>query len=1011
MIPQRLLSALRTGNVVLFLGAGANYNCKMTNGEPMPIGDKLSELISQHFHVRKGNLAETAELAEYSSTRSNLNTFIIELFSGAKPSDGFSLIRTFKWKSIYTTNYDLLIEDIYNLHNCVQKLKVYYTSHQNMDLGPNDVPYYKLHGCVSKADTEEGRLIITPDDYAEYRKKRNRIYYRMSDDLGSRPFLYIGYGRQDVDFRDIMADVHSEMNGDIPEGYALFPGKKEEDDILWNRKGITLIDLDVDQFLNEIDEQLKDRDYNQDKKYDFPIPEQYEPIDYLTFNESLTYFQLPVPKYGANVNANAFYNGSEAKWIDLQNFVEAERDIYNEVMDNLFDDAVSIDNETTSYGILSEAGTGKSTLLKRLAYDLCKDFNQIVFWYNGERRLNFSIIESIYQRKQKRIFIFVDRGSKYSGNLESVRRSCTLVKIPVTIVIADRINEWNLVSAFNFHFTQKWIIGRLSDNEIEKVVNKLDEFNCNGELKHLTIEQRIEVFKNYSNRQLLIALIQATHGGDFKELIIEEYLSIPDEIARRAYLYICTMHSFGKGIRITTLARCLGIKLSEVSEYFKYLEGLIDYNDDLYMSRHAIISEIIFFAEPEEARINILEQLIKKLDLGYISDYHIYKSLTNNIDLIIRLGGIETRRRVYEALKEIKREDAFIEHHEAIMEIRSHRDGGSLERAESLLKDALKKTANAISIKHTVGLLYIEKSKQATGLEKRMLLAQAIQEFMELIKREKTNDYAWVSLIESRIDLGNLSTEYNDKLIEYMRAEEDYQKAIEYCGAIPYLYKAKGKIEAALGHGNQAREFFKKAIAEVAPPVNLFANYIKWELRHKSIPDALEASKKALELYEDNVQIVILRAKSIILGSNFDISDVAKLFTDILKVVNGYYKMEAHFWYGIALWETGFYKDAMEQFEFAKSTAFSLGRTDIKLVRYISGINTGNAKSYLGNIIKDGPRQTSIICNPSGIRIYISPNSVKNLSGEVTIKIGFNRLGPVAILEMIEEEFVFDNIV
>ena len=73
-------------------------------------------------------------------------------------------------------------------------------------------------------------MVITPDDYADFKKHRVRLFNRLADELADKPFLYIGYSRQDSNFRSILADVHGEMNGDIPEGYALAPGKTPEDE-------------------------------------------------------------------------------------------------------------------------------------------------------------------------------------------------------------------------------------------------------------------------------------------------------------------------------------------------------------------------------------------------------------------------------------------------------------------------------------------------------------------------------------------------------------------------------------------------------------------------------------------------------------------------------------------------------------------------------------------------------------------------------------------------------------
>lgn len=1011
MIPKRLLSALKSGKVVLFLGAGANNHCCLNNGERMPSGDKLAELLSKKFEVRHTNLAETSEFVEANYTRPELNTYIIELLTGAQPSTGFKLIKTFKWNSIYTTNYDLLIEDIYSDHDAIQKLKVYYTSVQHIDLGPNDVPLYKLHGCISRADTNEGRLVITPDDYAEFKKHRSRLFNRLADQLYDKPFLYLGYSRQDPNFRQILADVHSEMYTNIPEGYALAPGKTEEDEIVWKKKGVTLIDMDVDEFLQTLDKELRGRSYNDKPIFDFPILKQYEQLDTNEIEETLSYFTFPIPKYGAKINPSSFYKGSEADWIDLEYKIDAERDIYDEIMGNLLEDSISIENQTTSYCILAEAGTGKSTVLRRMAFDLCHDFQQLVIWYNGERRINFDIIEKIYKVTGLRVFIFVDRGSKFLGNLESIRRDCIFAKIPITLLIADRTNEWNLSSGNSFQYTKCWTLGRLSDTEIFRILDRLENFNCLGKITDLTKDQRIDIIKKYSERQLLIALREATEGKNFDELIIDEFESIPTEIARRAYLHICAMHAFGKGIRTTSLARSLSINFVDLKNIFFPLAGLINEKDDVYTARHAIIAKIVFFSVAEAARIEMLDQLIKNLDLGYTTDYHIFKSLSNNTELIDSLGGIETKRRVFETLKYVQPSDAYIEQHEARMEIRSAAEGGSLDRAEHLIKNALRKTENANSIRHTAGLLYNERASQTNGPEKRIYLSKAIQEFIELTKRDRANEYAWVSLIETRITLGLLNQESKDRLAEHARAEGNYQEALECCGITPYLLRAKGKIEAALGHGEEARHYFKKAIMGPAPSASLFANYIRWELRHKNITAAKEASQRAINLYKSNPALVLLYAKSLILSPDYNFHDVAQLLIENQRTASGYCQLESYFWYGIAQWEKNKFTEAINQFKKCKEFASSLERSDIKYIRYISGMNRGNHKTYTGSTIEKGPRTSWIITNPGGVKVFINLNSFKDCLENLKVSIGFNWLGPVAITSKESEEFIYDNVV
>lgn len=1012
LLPQRLISVLKSGRIVLFLGAGANYHCKMTSGEGMPTGNKLSEMLSQKFQVRKASsLQETAELAEANSSRAALNTYIIELLTGATPSSSYRLISSFRWSAIFTTNYDLLVEDVYKASSRIQKLKVYYTSTQQMDDGPNEVPFYKLHGCISRADTTEGRLVITPDDYADYRRNRARLFNRLADLLYDRPFLYLGYGRQDSNFRDILADVYEEMKGQIPEGFALFPGKEPEDELVWRKKNITLIDTDVDEFLKEIDRLVPNREQSQEIKLDFPVLKQYEQISPSNFQELLTFFEIPVNKYGALSDPQSFFKGAEAGWIDLQSQVDAERDIYDEIMINLLEDALSVDLQSTAYTILAEAGSGKSTLLRRMAFDLTKDFNQTVFWYSGERRISFNIIENLFKETGNRVFVFVDRASKYLGNLGQLKRDCSAEKIPLTLILADRPNEWNYSGGGSFRYTKSWTLSRLSDLEIKRVIIKLEEFGCLGNLVDLHEQDRIDRFREYSDRQLLVALREATEGKKFDELIVEELESIHDQNAREAYTYICFMNAFGKGVRASTLARSLGKSIIDLAKLLGILGSLVNQKGEIYTARHAIIARIVYNSVSEHSRIDILDALISRLDLGYLSDSHTFRSLMTSEELIDSLGSIDTRRRLFASLRNVNPDEVYIDQHEARMEIRSVDDGGSLERAEKLIKHAIKRTNNsALSIRHTAGLLYKQRALQTTGFEKRANLTRAITEFVELSKRAPIDDYVWVSLIETRVLLSSVFDANEDRLLELSRAEADYQKALTNCGLTPHLLRAKGRIEAAMGHGDEARDFYKKAISGAAPPAELLSNYINWELRHKNIAAAREASSRSIELYKENATLLVLRAKSIILGMDWNLQDVVAYLLDAKRIATGYQKAEAFFWHAVALWEKERFDDALVEFNESKELSFTLGRSDIKQIRYISGMNNDSQKLYVGSIVERSPRSAWIICNPSGAKVFVNPKSIPERENSVSIKIGFNRMGPVALIENDVTEISADNV-
>ncbi|HHQ4525525.1 TPA: SIR2 family protein [Aeromonas veronii] len=116
--------------------------------------------------------------------------------------------------SVITTNYDTLIEEIFDFNPLVG----------------NDIllsnPYgsvYKIHGCVSAPD----RIIITSDDYSEFETKYELIRAQLLSLFIHNPIIFIGYGVGDDNIKSILktifsyVDVSSENAERIRENFLL----------------------------------------------------------------------------------------------------------------------------------------------------------------------------------------------------------------------------------------------------------------------------------------------------------------------------------------------------------------------------------------------------------------------------------------------------------------------------------------------------------------------------------------------------------------------------------------------------------------------------------------------------------------------------------------------------------------------------------------------------------------------------------------------------------------------
>lgn len=103
--------------------------------------------------------------------------------------------------SIITTNYDKLIEDIFNFNPLIG----------------NDIllsnPYgsvYKIHGCVSKPDS----IIITDSDYEEFNRRYELVRAQLLSLFIHNPIIFIGYSISDVNIQMILETIFTYVSSD-----------------------------------------------------------------------------------------------------------------------------------------------------------------------------------------------------------------------------------------------------------------------------------------------------------------------------------------------------------------------------------------------------------------------------------------------------------------------------------------------------------------------------------------------------------------------------------------------------------------------------------------------------------------------------------------------------------------------------------------------------------------------------------------------------------------------------
>ncbi|MHC1789363.1 SIR2 family protein [Solidesulfovibrio sp.] len=137
--------------------------------------------------------------------------------------------------SIITTNYDMMLEGIFNEYEPIIGQKILRAN--SMSIGE----IFKIHGCCS----EPPSLVLTQNDYDDFKSKKKYLSAKLLAFFAEHPLLFIGYSASDPNIQSILSDIDeiiSEDNDIIPNVYLLQWNKNLRTDEYPLRETVIVLD-------------------------------------------------------------------------------------------------------------------------------------------------------------------------------------------------------------------------------------------------------------------------------------------------------------------------------------------------------------------------------------------------------------------------------------------------------------------------------------------------------------------------------------------------------------------------------------------------------------------------------------------------------------------------------------------------------------------------------------------------------------------------------------------------
>lgn len=399
-IPEPLINDVRSGRVVLILGAGASIGATDKKGQPPLLGDRLRDLIADRFlggKYKNDPLEFVAELASSETSIADVQNFIADQFRDLRPAPFHTILTTFRWRGIATTNYDRLIEDTYVASaDRIQELIPFLSNSDHVDeklRSPRHVAYIKLHGCITRTFDVNVPLILTVDQFLRHQKGRSRLYAVLKEWAHENPFVFVGHRLADYDLRSLLLDLTEEASS-RPRFFLVRPNVDSAEVRFWEQKRVTVIPGSFQDFLQALNSSIAKElrplsiavadGHAIEKRFKVREQPSSELIDFLTNNVE---YVNPAMKIAPDKPAR-FYRGFDVGWYAIEKNLDVRRSLTETILrDIVIRPEEDRPTSTELYAVKAEAGAGKTVFLRRLAWEAARDAEVLCLYVQHGKHL------------------------------------------------------------------------------------------------------------------------------------------------------------------------------------------------------------------------------------------------------------------------------------------------------------------------------------------------------------------------------------------------------------------------------------------------------------------------------------------------------------------------------------------------------------------------------------------------------------------------------------------------
>ncbi|MCI0564551.1 MAG: SIR2 family protein [Nitrososphaera sp.] len=839
VLPLGLRHALESGECVLFVGAGIGVHLFTADGKCLPDAASLAKELAQEFSIETSephDLAKIAQVVQLRKGRPELEAFLRKRLGNLEPDDTLKWLFSLRWRAIFTTNYDLGIQRTYELiPDPPQRPVTISTTSELVSFDARfEIPIYHLHGTLF--GTARPHIIITEEDYARFRESRRMLFEILKKEFATASLLYVGYSNRDPNWKMVLEEIRAEFYpSPFPQSYRVAPSTDPLDNEILKSRGIETIGVALDHFVRAASAALSDLKVDPDRlqKLQATVPKAlmsaFEKNPAATARFLLSWTYVNEAPFDAAPNTTAFLRGDRPNWSLVGRRLHFERDIEDQVYEDLLDYATSERQKPGVVIVLGPAGYGVTTLLMSVAARLVNERAGPLFMHKPGAAVIEGDIEFAISVFTERPFFIVDFAADHSGPLRSVVHKLGQSGRAAVFLLGERLNEWRQNGGVRLS-GREHNLEALSEPEIIRLIQCLEQHGELGQLRDLNRDLQIAAIKQKHGKELLVVLRESTEGKGFDAIIEDEFLGIKDELSRQLYAITCCFYQHGALARDTLLAELLGLPLADLYRETKNAtEGVVVYEcvDESYghyvaRARHRIIAQIVWNrCVIASERERLVASTLAALNLNYKADRDAFNDFIRSDALVESIVSFEGKVKFFEVACRKDPMNPYVRQHYARMLSRDEKP----ELALGQIDEALRVNPNVRILYHTKGIVLrqLAMSIESPDIARRRL-AQSEEAFRRGLSMFERDEYCYTGLAELYFGWAKRGTSPEEVATYIGKAEETINEGLKVVRTRDSLWVVSSEVQKWLGNQPQHLQSLERAVAE--NPGGIVARYL-----------------------------------------------------------------------------------------------------------------------------------------------------------------------------------------